>query len=58
MRFACQEGLIPGNVVVRKDIVDSGAVRSAADFRGRKLAINARGGINEAIVMRMLERQV
>ena len=51
------EGLIPGNVVVRKELVDSGAVRSAADFRDRKLAINARGGINEVIVMRMLERR-
>jgi NitT/TauT family transport system substrate-binding protein len=51
------EGLIPSNVVVRRELFDSGAVRSAADFRGRKLAINARGGINEVIVARMLARR-
>jgi NitT/TauT family transport system substrate-binding protein len=51
------EGLMPTNVVVRKDLYDSGAVRSAADFRGRKLAMNVRGGINELVVMRVLERR-
>ncbi|HZU07978.1 MAG TPA: ABC transporter substrate-binding protein [Chloroflexota bacterium] len=51
------EGLMPQNVVVRKELVDSGAVRSAADFRGRKVALNVRGGINELVVMRVLARR-
>jgi len=51
------EGLMPTNVVVRKDLYDSGAVRTAADFRGRRVAMNVRGGINEVVLMLVLARR-
>jgi NitT/TauT family transport system substrate-binding protein len=51
------EGLQPSNVVVRKDLYDNGAVRSAADFRGRRIAMNVQGGINEIMVWKILARR-
>lgn len=49
--------LMSQNVVVRKALYDSGEVRSAADFRGRKVAMNVKGGINEFLVVKVLERR-
>jgi NitT/TauT family transport system substrate-binding protein len=51
------EGLQPTNVVVRKELYDSGAVRSAADLRGRRVAMNVQGGINEVMVWKILARR-
>ena len=41
---------------VRKDLVDSGAVRDYADLRGRTLAILATGSTVEMLAERMLQR--
>jgi NitT/TauT family transport system substrate-binding protein len=43
-------------IVVRKDLIDSGAVRDYADLRGRKVAITARGTGVHAITGRVAER--
>jgi NitT/TauT family transport system substrate-binding protein len=51
------EGLMPQNVVVRKELYDSGAIRTAADFRDRRVAVNVRGGINEVVLMLVLARR-
>jgi NitT/TauT family transport system substrate-binding protein len=51
------EGLMPTNVITRKELFDSGAVKTAADFRGRKVSINVRGGINEVVLMLVLARR-
>lgn len=41
------ETLASAPFVVRRQLIESGAVRSPADLRGRKVAINALGGIQE-----------
>jgi NitT/TauT family transport system substrate-binding protein len=39
----CAPGACAYALVVRKDLVDSGAVRDWADLRGRRIAVNSRG---------------
>lgn len=51
------EGLMPTSVVVRKDLWDSGQIRSLADARGRRLAVNARGNITEYTAWLILGRR-
>lgn len=47
----------PGYVFfVRKDLIDSGAIRDFADLQGRRIAIAARGTTAEVAVGRALER--
>src|SRR5215210_3061797 len=43
-------------IVVRQDLIDSGAVRDYGDLRGRKMAITARGTGVHAITGRIAER--
>jgi NitT/TauT family transport system substrate-binding protein len=42
--------------LVRKDLWDAGTIRSAKDFRGRKVAINAPGDITEYFLTLMAEK--
>jgi NitT/TauT family transport system substrate-binding protein len=42
--------------LVRKDLWDAGTIRSAKDFRGRKVAINAPGEITEYFLTLMAEK--
>lgn len=49
--------LSPAPVFVRKALVDSGAVKSVADLKGRKIALNARGGIVEYLFAQRLKRE-
>jgi NitT/TauT family transport system substrate-binding protein len=51
------EGLMPTNVMARKDLYDSGAVRGVPDLRGRTFAVNARGNITEYTMWRVLSRR-
>ena len=44
-------------LLVRKDLVDSGAVTTVADLRGRKVAVNTRGAIVEYLLTKVLERE-
>jgi len=48
--------LSPTPIFARKALFDSGAVKSMADFKGRKIALNARGGIVEFQVSQSLRR--
>ncbi|MSQ53385.1 MAG: hypothetical protein EXR28_16055 [Betaproteobacteria bacterium] len=48
--------LSPTPIFVRKELADSGAVKTMADFKGRKIALNARGGIVEYQVSQSLRR--
>src|SRR5919202_2440621 len=43
-------------LVIRKDLVDSGAIRDYADLKGRNLAIATRGSTNEIDVARAAEK--
>src|SRR5581483_8160835 len=43
-------------LVVRKDLVDNGEIRQAADLRGRKVAINTRGASVEYVLSKIMER--
>lgn len=42
-------------IIVRKELVDSGAVRTAADLQGRKVAVPAAASANEYVVDRLLQ---
>ncbi|HEX6511046.1 MAG TPA: ABC transporter substrate-binding protein [Chloroflexota bacterium] len=42
-------------LVVRKQLADSGAVKSPADLKGRKVALNAQGGIQEYLLAHSLQ---
>src|SRR5262249_61662552 len=42
--------------LVRKDLWDAGTIRSAKDYRGRKVAINAPGDITEYFLTLMAEK--
>ena len=42
--------------VARKDLWDSGAIKSGADFRGRKVAVNVPGAIPEYFLFLVLEK--
>ncbi len=42
--------------VVRKALWDDGTIRSAKDYRGRKVAVNAPGTINEYFLTLMMEK--
>jgi NitT/TauT family transport system substrate-binding protein len=42
--------------LIRKDLWDAGTIRSARDFRGRKVAINAPGEITEYFLTLMAEK--
>lgn len=48
--------LSPTPIFARKALWDSGAVKSMADMKGRKIALNARGGIVEYQVDQSLRR--
>lgn len=48
--------LSPTPIFTRKRLSESGAVKSMADFKGRKIALNARGGIVEYQVSQSLRR--
>jgi len=48
--------LSPTPIFTRKALFDSGTVKSMADFKGRKIALNARGGIVEYQVSQSLRR--
>jgi NitT/TauT family transport system substrate-binding protein len=43
-----------GGLAIRKDLADSGAIRGAADLRGRKIAITGRGTAPELVLDRYL----
>ena len=43
-------------IIVRKALLDAGTIKTAADLKGRKLAINARGGIVEYQTAQGLKR--
>lgn len=43
-------------MVVRKDLVDSGAVKSVADLKGRKVALNGKGTVLEYSLSKVLEK--
>jgi ABC-type nitrate/sulfonate/bicarbonate transport system substrate-binding protein len=51
------QGLMPTNVITRKELYDSGAVRGLPDLRGRPFAVNARGNITEYTLWRVLQRR-
>src|SRR5204862_6786714 len=51
------QGLMPTNVMARKDLYDSGVVRGVPDLRGRTFAVNARGNITEYTMWRVLSRR-
>lgn len=44
-------------LLVRRQLMDDGTVRSAADLKGRKVAINVLGGIQEYALSQALERE-
>jgi len=48
--------LSPTPIFARKALADSGAVKTMADLKGRKIALNARGGIVEYQVSQSLRR--
>jgi NitT/TauT family transport system substrate-binding protein len=50
-----EPGTIPGSVVVRKDLVDTGAFKSAADAKGRTVAISARGQYSDYAATQFLK---
>ena len=43
-------------ILLRKDLADSGKVKSAADLRGMKVAIPSKGSMGEQVVQRALEQ--
>lgn len=43
-------------LMVRKDLYDSGAVKSVADLKGRKVALNGKGTVLEYSMAKMLEK--
>ena len=45
----------PLPLIVRKDLIDSGAVRTPADLKGRRVATNTRGGSVEYVLSKVLE---
>lgn len=51
-----QGPLMSTQPLVRKALWDDGTIRSAKDFRGRKVAINAPGDITEYFLTRMAEK--
>jgi len=48
--------LSPCPIVIRKELADSGKVRSVADLKGRKIAFNVRGGVIEYLAVEALKR--
>lgn len=44
-------------LLVRRQLMDDGTVRSAADLKGRKVAINVLGGIQEYYLSHILQRE-
>jgi NitT/TauT family transport system substrate-binding protein len=49
-----QDSALP--LLARRDLVDSGTLRSPGDLRGRRVAVNTRGAIVEYLLTRALER--
>lgn len=43
-------------IVIRKDLADSGQIKSMADLRGRRIAVNATGSVQHYIVATALRR--
>jgi NitT/TauT family transport system substrate-binding protein len=61
MRIIAPAGIMPLEdsvlpLVVRKDLVDSGQVRTPADLRGRRVAVNVRGASVEYVLSKILDR--
>jgi NitT/TauT family transport system substrate-binding protein len=48
--------LSPAPIFVRKALADSGAVTTVSDLKGKKIALNARGGIVEYLFAERLKR--
>jgi len=46
----------PLPLVVRKELLDSGQVRTPADLKGRRVAVNTRGASVEYVLTKVLER--
>jgi NitT/TauT family transport system substrate-binding protein len=42
--------------IARKDLWDSGAIKSGADFRGRKIAVNVQGAFPEYLITLILDK--
>ncbi|HLI29049.1 MAG TPA: ABC transporter substrate-binding protein [Chloroflexota bacterium] len=61
IRIVAPMGILPRQdsalpLLARRDLVESGAVHSPADLRGRRVAVNTRGAIVEYLLTRALER--
>jgi len=61
VRIIAPAGILPVQdsplpLIVRKDLIDSGAVRTPADLHGRRVAVNTRGGSVEYLLTKVLER--
>jgi len=48
--------LSPCPIIIRKELADSGRVKSVADLKGRKIAFNVRGGVIEYLAVESLRR--
>lgn len=48
--------LSPCPIIIRKELADSGKVKSLADLKGRKIAFNVRGGVIEYLAVEALKR--
>lgn len=44
------------SIVVRKDLVDSGTIRTVADLKGRIIAVNTKGSTSDLVLDRLLNR--
>lgn len=51
-----QGHLMATQALVRKDLWDNGTIKSAKDYKGRKIAINAPGDITEYFLTKMLQK--
>jgi NitT/TauT family transport system substrate-binding protein len=61
VRIVAPAGIMPLEntplpLVVRKELVDSGQVRTPADLRGRRIAVNTRGASVEYVLTKVVER--
>ena len=48
--------LSPCPIIIRKELADSGRVKSVVDLKGRKIAFNVRGGVIEYLAVESLKR--
>ena len=61
MRIAAGQGVSQPNwefgwVVLRKDLADSGKVKTPADLKGEKIAVSSLGGLGDQIAQTLLEQ--